>query len=192
MATCAESALLHALHLSRPLSRWELPTLRGVDDFGCAGAHQPVDALGLGFGDDGGERFLDAHRLSLVLGVGVPDQRPCVDLVPEDEVDAVLGPKLTRGAGDALVVEGAGDVQHPRTGLGHVEDALDDAGGIGVGFQGGALLGPVLHHDPVVAVGRPAGDPEASGCGLPHTPRNLLGQDIGYPIDTKHCGIRGR
>ena len=48
-----------------------------------------------------------------------------VDLVSEDEVDAVLGPELAGGAGDALVVEGAGDFQHPGAGLGQVEDALD-------------------------------------------------------------------
>ena len=35
MATCAESALLHALHLSRPLSRWVLPTLRGLMTLGA-------------------------------------------------------------------------------------------------------------------------------------------------------------
>ena len=57
-------------------------------------------------------------------------------------MDAVLGPDLSCGAGDALVVEGASDVQHPRTGLGHVEDALDHAGGVGVGLQGGPLFGP--------------------------------------------------
>ena len=72
MATCAESALLHALHLSRPLSRWVLPTLRGLMTLGAR--ERAVDALGLGFGDDGGERFLDAHRLSLVFRVGAPDQ----------------------------------------------------------------------------------------------------------------------
>ncbi len=139
-----------------------------------------------------GKRLLDPYRVGLVLGVGAPDQRPCVDLVSEDEVDAVLGPEISCGAGDALVVEGAGDVQHPRTGLGHVEDALHDAGRIGVGFQGGPLLRPVLHHDPVVAVGRPAADPEAARGGLPHPPRDLLGQDIGYPINTKRSDTHGR
>ena len=46
----------------------------GVGDLRCAGAHQPVDALGLGFGDDGGKRLLDPYRVGLVLRVGAPDQ----------------------------------------------------------------------------------------------------------------------
>ena len=91
-------------------------------------------------------------------------------------MDAVLGPELSRGTGDALVVEGAGDFQHPGAGLGQVEDALNDSGRIGVQFQGGALLGPVRHHDPVVAVGGPAAHPVSPGRGLPHSPGNLLGK----------------
>ena len=91
-------------------------------------------------------------------------------------MDAVLGPELAGGAGDALVVEGAGDLQHPGAGLGQVEYALDHGGGVRVEFQGGALLGAVRHHDPVVAVGRPAAHPVAPGRGLPHPPRNLLGK----------------
>ena len=91
-------------------------------------------------------------------------------------MDAGLAPELPPGAKDALVVEGLGDVHHPVAGLAHVEDALDDAGRVRVGFQGGSLLGSVRHHDPVVAEGGVAGDPEASGCGLPHPPRDLLGQ----------------
>ena len=132
-----------------------------------------------------------SHRLGVVLGVGPPDQSAGIDLVSEDEVDAVLGPELSCGARYPFIVESPGDVQHPRSGLGHVEDALDDAGGVGVGFQRGAFLCAVLHHDPVEAVGRPAGDPEAAGGGLAHPPGDLLGQDIGYPIDTKNCGTRG-
>ena len=119
----------------------------------------------MGLGDDAGERLLDAHRVGLVLGVGAPDQGACVGFVSEEEMDAVLGPELPRGAGDALVVEGAGDVQHPPTGLGHVKGALDDTGRVLVGLQGGALLGPVLDVDLAEAVGHPAGDPEA-----PETP----------------------
>ena len=143
--------------------------------FGARGAHQAVDAAEPGLGDDGGERLLYSHRLGLVLGVGAPDQSAGIDLVSEDEVDAVLGPELSCGAGDALVVESLGDVQHPRTGFGQIEDTLDYAGGIGVGFQHGALLGPVLHHDPVVAVGRPAADPKAAGGGLAHPTSDFLG-----------------
>ena len=51
-------------------------------------------------------------------------------------MDAVLGPEPARGVGDALVVEGADDVQHPRSRLSHVEDALDHTGRVLVGFQG--------------------------------------------------------
>ena len=90
-------------------------------------------------------------------------------------MDAVLGPELAGGAGDTLVVEGLGDLQHPRAGLGQVEDALDHLGGVRVQFQGGAFLGPVGHHDPVVAVGVAAAHPVAPGGGLPHSPLNLFG-----------------
>ena len=73
-------------------------------------------------------------------------------------------------------VQGAGDVQHPRSSLGHVEDALDYRGRVQIRFQFGPLLRPVLHHDPFVAVGRPAANPEAAGGGLAHPSRDLLGQ----------------
>ncbi len=87
-------------------------------------------------------------------------------------------------------------------GLGHVEDAaalechIEDAPYHGVGgrvkLQLGALLRPVLDVDLPVAVGGEGGDPEASGSGLPHPSRDLLGKDIGYSIDTKRSGIHGR
>ena len=76
--------------------------------------------------------------------------------------------------------------------LGKVEDVLDDAGGIRVGLQGGAFLRPVGHHDPVVTEGGVAGNPEAARGGLPHPPRDLLGEDISYPIDTKSSGSHGQ
>ena len=82
--------------------------------------------------------------------------------------------------------------QRPISGLRHVEHAPDDERRIRVDLQGGPLLGSVQHHDPVVAEGGVAGNPEASRRGLPHTPGDLLGKDIGYPIDTKSLGIRGR
>ena len=106
-------------------------------------------------------------------------------------MDGGLVPELTPGAGDPLVVEDADDLQHPFAGLGQVEDALDDKGGVLVGFQGGPLLGSVQHLDPLVAIGGHGSDPEAPGCGLPHTPHDLLAKDISYPIDTKSLGIRG-
>ena len=103
-------------------------------------------------------------------------QGPRVGLVDEDGMDAGLAPELSLWAKDALAVEGPGDVRHSAAGLGKVEDALDHARGIRVGLQGGALLRPVLHHHPVVAEGGVAGDPEAARGGLPHPPRDLLGQ----------------
>ena len=97
-------------------------------------------------------------------------------------MDAGLAPELSPGAGDALGVEGVGDVGHPLARLGKVEDALDDAGCILVGRQGGTPLGAVLRHDPVVAVGGVAGDPEASRRGLPHTPDNVLGKILAVEL----------
>ena len=91
-------------------------------------------------------------------------------------MDAVLGPEPARGVGDALGVEGLRDVQDASARLGHVEDTLHHRSGCEVWFQCGALLGPVLHHELAVAVGHPAGDPEASGRRLPHPPPDLLGQ----------------
>ena len=130
----------------------------------------------LGLGDDGGKRLLHPYRLGLVLGVHAPEHCARVRLVGEHAVDAGPAPELSPGAGDALVVEGADDFERPVSGIRHVEDALDDGGRIGVNLQGGPLLGSVLHHDSVVAEGGVAGNPEASRCGLPHTPRDLLGQ----------------
>ena len=97
-------------------------------------------------------------------------------------MDAGLAPELSLGAQDALAVEGPGDVRHSAAGLGKVEDALDDARGIRVGLQGGALLRPVLHHHPVVAEGGVAGDPEAARGRLAHPPRDLLGEILAVEL----------
>ena len=75
-------------------------------------------------------------------------------------MDAVLGPEPAGGVGDPLVVEGAGDVQNSSARFGHTEDALHYGGGRRVGFEGGPLLGPVLHHELAVAIRHAAGDPE--------------------------------
>jgi len=91
-------------------------------------------------------------------------------------VDAVLGPGSSGGVGDALVVQGAGDVQDAPTRLGHIEDALHHRRRGRVGLQGGAFLGPVLDHQLAVAVGHAAGDPEAPGGGFAHPPVNLFGE----------------
>ena len=88
----------------------------------------------------------------------------------------VLPQSFPLGLEMPLVVEGADDFERPVSGIRHVEDALDDGGRFGVDLQGGPLLGSVLHHDPVVAEWGVAGNPEASRCGLPHTPRDLLGE----------------
>ena len=137
------------------------PRPTGMGLLWCARAHQLVDPAELCLGDDGGERLLHPHRLGLVLCFRAPDQSPRVSLFGEDAVDAGLAPELSPVAGDALGVQGVGDVGHPLARLGKVEDALDHAGCILVGRQGGTPLGPVLRHDPVVAVGGVAGDPEA-------------------------------
>ena len=162
-----------------------------IGNLGCAGAHQFADIVELGLGDDGGKRLFDPHRGRFVLAPLAPDQGAGVELVSENEVNTVRGPSLPRWASDAFVIEGAGDLHHPRTGLGHVEDALYDWGGIRIGFQFGTLLGTVLHHNPVEAVGCRTTDPEAAGGGLTHPPPYLLCKDIGYPIKTKESGTHG-
>ena len=57
-------------------------------------------------------------------------------------MNVVLGPEPAGGVGDALVVEGAGDVQDSPACLGQTEDALHDGGGRRVGFQVGRFLAP--------------------------------------------------
>ena len=154
----------------------------GVAELGCAGAQALANELELGLGDDGGERLLHPDGFALVLGVRAPDQCARVRLVGEDIVDAGPGPELSPGAGDALFVEGADDFERPVSGLRHVEHALDDGGHIRVDLQGGSLLGTVLHHDPVVAVGGMAGNPEASRCGLAHPSRDLLSEILAVEL----------
>ena len=143
---------------------------------GGAGAHLLVDLAELGLGDDGGEGLLHAHRLALVLRRSAPGQSAGIGLVAQDDVDAVLGPGPSGGVGDALAVQGAGDVQDAAAGLGQVEYALDHGSGVRVRFQGWALLGSVLDHQLAVAVGHPAGDPEAPGGGFAHPSINLFGK----------------
>ena len=168
------------------------PHSAGVALPGCAGAQLAVYPAEPGLGYDGGEGLLHSHGVRLVLGVGSPDQGSGVRLVPQDDVDAVLGPEPASGVSYALVVQGASDVQDSPAGLGHAEDALHNWRCSGVGFQGGALLGPVLHHELPVAVGHATGHPEAAGGGFPHPPDDFLRQDISYSIDTKNSGTRGR
>ena len=194
-----EPAALGVLAAERPVARPApdqateqvgTPDPAGMSPPGSAGAQLPVHPLELGLGDDGGEGLLHPHRLSLVLGISAPDQGSRVDRIPEDDVDAVLGPEPAGGVGDALVVEGAGDVQDSPARLGHVEDALHHGSGGGVGFEGGPLLGPVLHHELAVAVGHSAGDPEASRGGLPHPSDDFLGKILRVKfIDRLYDGL---
>ena len=92
---------------------------------GGAGTHLLVHLAELGLGDDGREGFLHPDRVSLVPGASSPEQGSGVSLVSEDDVDAVLGPEPSGGVGDALAVQGAGDIEDAVSSLGHIEDALD-------------------------------------------------------------------
>ncbi len=148
----------------------------GMGLFRSAGTQLLVDLAELGLGHDGGEGVVHAHRLALVLRGGTPGQSAGVSLVAQDDVNAVLRPGPAGGVGDALAVQGAGDVQDAASGLGQVEDALNHWRGVGVWFQGGPFLGAVLDHELAIAVGHPAGDPEAPGCGFPHSPVDLFGK----------------
>ena len=162
-----------------------------VDFLRSAGPQQLVDPPELPLGDDSGVCVLHAHRRRAVLGFGPPDQRARVGFVEQHVVDGGLEPLLSPGAGHALGVEGLGHVEDAAALERHVEDAPGHGGGGWVKLQLGALLHPVLDVDLLVAVGGEGGDPEAARSGLPHPPRDLLGEDIGYAINTKHCGIRG-
>ena len=62
----------------------------GVGDAGGAGLQHPVDAVKLLRGNDGGEAALHPDRRRAVPGVFAPDQGAGVDLVSQDEVDAVV------------------------------------------------------------------------------------------------------
>ena len=116
------------------------------------------------------------HASPLSLAPSSPKQSAGVSLVFQDDVDAVLGPGPAGGVGNALAVQGAGDVQNTPARLGQVEDALDHGSGVRVRFQRGRLLGPVLDVDLAEAIGDPAGDPESTGGGLPHPPQDLGGK----------------
>ncbi|MCY3888003.1 MAG: hypothetical protein OXG19_09960 [Chloroflexi bacterium] len=160
-------------------------------------AHERLHAAEECFGDDRREGVLDAHGRGAVAGVEAPQQRACVDDVGEEDVHAVLRPGPPGGVGDAVGVEGAGDLGDAVPGHGEGEDALHDGRGVGVGLQPGALLRAVLDVRLAVAVGRAAGDPEAARGGLAHAPRDLLGQVLRVELvdaldDRLHELTRGR
>ena len=141
---------------------------------GSAGTHLLVHLLELRLGNEAGERLLHPNRVCLVPGATAPEERSGVGLVSQDDVDAVLGPWPAGGVGDALAVEGSGDLQDAFPHLRQVEDALDHGSGVRVRLQGRAFLGPVLDHQLAVAVGNSARDPEAPGGGLAHSPPNFF------------------
>ena len=146
----------------------------GVHLLWRAGLHHPGDAPKLPPGDDGGVGVLHAHGGLAVLGVGSPDHGSGVRLVGEDKVDGSLEPLLPIGSGDALGVEGLGDVEGASALESHAEDAPDHGVVWRIQLQLGALLGPVLDVDSLEAVGGVGGHPEASRSGLPHPPDNFL------------------
>ena len=142
----------------------------------CAGAQQLGNLAELALRDEGGVRFLHAYRGSAVLGTDTPDNGAGVGFVVESGVDGTLEPLLALGAGDALRVEGLGDVERALALEGHVEDALDHGVRRRVRLQLGARLGTVLHVDLPVAEWGVCAHPEATRGGLAHTPGDLLGK----------------
>ena len=163
----------------------------GMGYFRSPRLQEPSDPMELFGRHDGGEGVFHADRLLAVLGVGSPDQGAGVGFVGEHLVDGGLAPLLAPGGGDALGVEGLEDVQGGPALEGQVKDAADH-GVVGrVEFQPGPLLGPVLDIDPLVAVGGVGGHPEAARGGFAHSPHNLLGKGISYPINTKNSGTLG-
>ena len=105
------SALLHVLHLTIPLRRKELPTLRGWATLGARRRNCLPTRWNWVLETMAGNAFSTRTGSALSLAFTPPNQSPRVRLVGEDLVDAGLAPELSSGAGDALVVEGAGDVQ---------------------------------------------------------------------------------
>ena len=146
----------------------------GMDALRCTGAKQPGHLTELALRDEGGKRLLNPDRRRAVLGVESPDHGSGVSLVVEHRVDGALEPLFLLWAGDALSVEGLGDVQGTLALEGHVEDALDHSVCGRVWLQLRTLLGPVLDVDLPIAEGGLRTQEEASRCGLPHPPGNLL------------------
>ena len=91
-------------------------------------------------------------------------------------MDGGLHPAFAVWGGDAVCVEGLGDVEDASAAKCHGEDASDDSVAGWVKFEDGPFLGAVLDVDLAVAIGGHWCDPESAGCGLPHAPDNLLRQ----------------
>ena len=148
----------------------------GVYLAGCLGPQHAGDSLEVLARDDARKGFLHPYRRRVVLGPASPYQCAGVGLVGENPVDGGLSPAAPLGAGQALFVQGLGDVQGAGSLQGQLEDAAHHAVGGWVQFQLGALLSPVLHLNLPVAIGGVGGDPEAPGGGFPHPPQDLLGK----------------
>ena len=157
----------------------------------CAGAQKLGDLPELALRDEGGERLLHAYRGSAALCIDSPDNGAGVGFVVESGVDGALEPLLAPGAGDALRVEGLGDVERALALESHVEDAFDHGVRRRVRLQLGACLDSVLHVDLPVAEWGVCAHPEATRGGLSHPPGDLLRKDISYPIKTKKSDTRG-
>ena len=108
------------------------------------------------------------------MALTAPDDCAGVGFVVESGVDRALEPLLALWAGDALGVEGLGDVERAHALQGHVEDALDYGVRRRVRLQLGACLGSVLHVDLPVAEWGVGAHPEAARGGLAHPPADLL------------------
>ncbi len=142
----------------------------------CARLHQSLYVLKLLCGHDGRVRAFDPHRLTAVLSIVTPDERPGVGLVGEQAVRGRHEPGLAGGGRDALIVERAGDVEHTLAIHGHVEDAPHNVIDGRVENECGTLLGAVLHLDALVSVRRPTRHPEPARRRLAHSACDLLSQ----------------
>ncbi|MCY3646822.1 MAG: hypothetical protein OXH07_07600 [Chloroflexi bacterium] len=148
----------------------------GMHDVGSARLEESLHPVELLLAHDRRNRSLDANRRRLARGPLPPDERARVGLVGEHPVHGVFHPAPAVARGNALVVEGAHDVEHALAREDHVEDAAHHGVGGRVELQLRALLRPVLDLHLLVAVGRVGGDPEAARGGLAHAARDLLGQ----------------
>ena len=148
----------------------------GVNLLGSPGPHQSRNPSELPFRDDCRERVLNPHGRFAVAGIRAPDERARIRLVGEDVMNHGLRPGLAVCRGDALVVQGLGDVEHATSRLGHPEHSAHDRVPGWVEFQFRTLLCAVLNMDPDVSVGSRARHPEPPRRGLTHSSHDVLRQ----------------